>query len=136
MIASLLMADPGQVGVLRFDPRSDDPEFLAKCKEALYADMSDEQVSQAMKHLHPDEPAQVLGVPSPVTKERFGSVARHFIRCTHDNAIPLAGQDEMIRMMDEAMHQETVVHDIESSHSPFHSQPGKLADIIARIAEA
>ena len=40
----------------------------------------------------------------------------------------------MIRLMDEAMGVITTVHTMDAGHSPCHSQPQALADIIASIA--
>ena len=69
-----------------------------------------------------------------MTHANYGTVARHFIECTADNAIVIGGQREMIRLMDEAMGDITTVHTMDASHSPFHSQPQALADIMASIA--
>ena len=134
MVPSLFMADPEQVGALRIDTASPDPAYRARARETFYADLSDAQFETALAHLHPDEPAQVAGVPSNVTRARFGSVARHYIECTEDRAITLAGQREMIRLMDEAMGNETTVHRLDAGHSPFHSQPDALARLILDIA--
>ncbi len=134
MVPSLFLADPAQVGVMRLDPKSEDPDYVARTKEAFYADLTDDQFATALSHLHPDEPAKVTGVPSTVTHANYGTVARHFIECTADNAIVIGGQREMIRLMDEAMGDITTVHTMDASHSPFHSQPQALADIIASIA--
>lgn len=136
LVPTLFMADPEQVGALRMDTASPDTEYKARVKEAFYADLSDAQFEAALAHLHPDEPAQVAGVPSNVSTERFGSVARHYIECTEDRAITLAGQQEMIRLMDDAMGTRTIVHTLKTSHSPFHSQPAALASLIAKIAAA
>ena len=134
LVPTLFMADPEQVGALRIDTASSDPAYMARAKEAFYADLTDAQFETALDHLHPDEPAQVAGVPSNVSTERFGCVARHYIQCIEDRAITLAGQQEMIRLMDDAMGNQTTVHRLKASHSPFHSQPAALASLIAKIA--
>jgi len=136
LVPALFMADPEQVGALRIDPSSPDAAYKARAKEAFYADLSDAQLESALVHLHPDEPAQVAGVPSNVSRKRFGLVARHYIECTEDRAITLAGQKEMIRLMDQAMGNKTTVHQLNTSHSPFLSQPSALASLILDIARA
>lgn len=136
LVPSLFMADPEQVGALRIDTGSPDAGYKARAKETFFADLTDVQFEAALAHLHPDEPAQVAGVPSNVSAECFGSVTRHYIECTQDRAITLAGQQEMIRLVDEALGTKTNVHRLETSHSPFHSQPDALADLIASIASA
>lgn len=133
-VPALFMADPEQVGALRLDVASTDPEYLAGVRSAFYADLSDEQFAEAITHLHCDEPAQVAGVPSPITAERFGTVERHYIRCAQDRAIVAEGQDLMIALVDEQLGSTTMVHRMNTSHSPFHSDPAGLADILASIA--
>ncbi|MDN3721876.1 hypothetical protein QW131_28625 [Roseibium salinum] len=82
---------------------STDPEYRQKLKEAFYGDLTESQFEAALAGLHPDEPVQVAIVPSPVTPERFATVPRHYVRCTQDRAITLAGQDKMIADMDAAL---------------------------------
>jgi hypothetical protein len=78
----------------------------------------------------------VAGVPSNVTAERFGSVDRHYIHCADDQAITAAGQNLMVQLTDTALGTETRVHSMNTSHSPFYSDPAGLADILASIAAA
>lgn len=130
----LLMADPGVIGALRIDTRSSDPEYLAKVKATFYADLSDSQFEAAMGKLHSDEPAQVGAIASNITTENFGRVDRHYIRCAHDNAMPPACQDLMVQLVDESLGSTTTVHEMNTSHSPFYSDPAGLADILAAIA--
>ena len=134
LVVPLLMADPAQVGALRMDAASDDPNYIGGIKACFYADVSDEDFAALRGYLHPDEPAQVAGVPSPVSPEGLGSVPRHYVQCLQDRAITLAGQKEMIRMVDEALGDATIVHSMDTSHSPFLSQPQALADLIVDVA--
>lgn len=134
LVPSLFMADPEQVGAPRIDTASPDAGYRARLKEAFYGDLTDDQFEAAIQHLHPDEPVQVAAVPSPVTVERFGQVARHYVACTEDRAITHAGQQEMIRLMDDAMGTRTTVHQLTTSHSPFHSRPDDLTRLLAGIA--
>lgn len=132
-VTGLLKADPAVVGALRMDVASNDPEYLANVRTTFYGDVSDEQFRAIVATLHPDEPAKVFAVPSVATRQRFGNIARYFITCTQDNAIPYTGQLEMIRLMDQAMENETTVLKLETSHSPFLSSPKGLAQIISDI---
>ena len=134
LVPSLFMADPEQVGALRMDTGSTDKDYLAAVKATFFGDLTDAQFRAALAHLHPDEPAQVAGVPSPVTPVRFGAVSRHYIACSEDRAIPIAVQQDMIGRVDKAMGNETTVHRLETSHSPFHSAPDELAAILSAIA--
>jgi pimeloyl-ACP methyl ester carboxylesterase len=134
LVPPLFKADPEQVGALRIDVGSDDADYLAGIRAAFYGDLSDAEFAAARNGLHCDEPVAVAAVPSAITPDRYGTVARHYIRCTQDRAIPLAGQDHMIEAVDGAMGNATQVHTLHSSHSPFISQPGALAGILRDIA--
>ena len=134
LVPSLFAADPPSIGAMRVDFRSADPAYRERIRQAYCGDIDGEAFETALAHLHCDEPAQVTTVPSPVTRERFGRVPRHYIHCTQDRAVTPAGQKKMIAMMDEAMGNATAVHTLAASHSPFDSQPGPLADILAEIA--
>lgn len=134
LVPSLFMADPEEVGALRMDVGSSDAAYRARLKDAFYADLTDEQFETALKHLHPDEPAQVAGVPSTISADRFGSVPRHYIACTEDRAITIAGQHEMVRLVDDAIGGKTIVATLSTSHSPFYSQPDALAQMILATA--
>ena len=134
LVPSLFMADPQVVGALRLDTNSDDPGYIERARQAFYGDLSDADFETALSNLHCDEPAQVLGVPSPITSDQFGTVTRHYIRCTEDRAITLVAQDEMIDMVDQEMGNQTIVHTLDASHSPFYSQPEELVEIFVQTA--
>jgi len=134
MVPGLFMADPAEVGAMRWDSQSPDAAYMKKAREAFYADLTDAQFDAAVKSLHPDEPAAVAAEPSSVTKGKFGTVNRHYIRCTEDKAIPIGGQDWMVAEMDKAMGNKTVTHTMKTSHSPFYSDVNGLCDILVRIA--
>ena len=133
-VAELFMSDPAQTGALRLDVASDDPGYRAGLKTAFYGDLNEAQFEIALKGLHCDEPAGVALEPSPITPQRFGSLPRHYIRCTKDMAILPAGQDFMIEEVDKAMGNSTQVHTLEASHSPFYSKPDELASLLTAIA--
>ena len=73
-------------------------------------------------------------MPSAVSALRFGRVPRHYIRCAQDFAIVAAAQDLMVSATDDAIGGTTTVHSMATSHSPFHSDPAGLADILIAIA--
>jgi len=79
-------------------------------KEAFYADCSDEDIAN-------------IYAPQTVAAHD-----RHYIKCTKDRAIPLKSQEEMIAEIPG-----TKTYELESSHSPFYSQPDKVAGIINGI---
>jgi pimeloyl-ACP methyl ester carboxylesterase len=134
-VPSLFMANPEVVGAMRMDTRSDDTQYLAAVREAFYADVTDDDFAFILSNLHCDEPAQVVGVPSPVTADKFGTIDRHYIRCTQDRAVPIGGQDHIISIVDEQMGNKTTVHTLATSHSPFLSAPAELTEILVSVAQ-
>ena len=136
VVPSLFCADPEVVGALRLNPRSDDPAYRARLKDAFYGDVSDNEFAAIATTLHPDEPASTAMRRSAVTTSRFGAIPRHYIRCTEDHAITIAGQDYMIAAADAALGGATTVHTLEASHSPFLSQPDALTALLEKIAAA
>jgi pimeloyl-ACP methyl ester carboxylesterase len=126
----LFVGDPAALGATRINVASADPAYRSLLKATFYGDVSDSEFASAAALLHCDEPVSAAITPSGVTPERFGTLPRHYIRCTEDFAIPLASQDEMIAMIDGAVGGKTIVHTLNSSHSPFLSQPAALSKIL------
>ena len=131
-VPALFMAKPASIGAQRLYISSTDPDYVAHIKETFYGDVPEEEIETFKAYLHPDEPAEVTSHPSPITPENFGRIPRHYIRCTEDKAITLSMQDEMIAMVDAQIGNQTQVHTLYASHSPFLSMPDKLAEILIK----
>jgi pimeloyl-ACP methyl ester carboxylesterase len=129
----LFVGDPGLTGATRIHPGSDDPAYRARLKAAFYGDVSESEFAQAAARLHCDESNAGALAASQITARRFGTVPRHYIRCTEDRAIPLAAQDHMVAAFDAAIGNATTTHTLRSSHSPFLSQPVQLSRILMAI---
>lgn len=130
----LFVGNPAAIGATRIHGKSADQAYRALLKASFYADVSESDFARAALALHCDEPNACALAPSKITRERFGTVPRHYIRCTQDRAIPVTGQDHMIATVDRAIGGKTTTHTLESSHSPFLSQPATLAKILIDIA--
>lgn len=130
----LFVGDPAAIGATRIHAGSTDKTYLSLMKAAFYDDLSESDFAQTAAQLHCDEPNSGALTPSEITPEKFGRVPRHYIRCTQDRAVPLAAQDHMIATVDETIGNKTTIHTLESSHSPFLSQPAALAKILIEIA--
>ena len=129
----LFVGDPAAIGATRIHAGSTDEAYRSLLKAAFYGDLSEPDFAQAASQLHCDEPIAGALAPSEITPGRFGAVPRHYIRCTQDRAVPLAGQDHMIATVDGAIGGKTITHTLESSHSPFLSQPAVLSGILIDI---
>jgi pimeloyl-ACP methyl ester carboxylesterase len=131
----LFVGDPAAIGATRINPRPVDDAHRALLKASFYADATEADFARIVSQLHSDEPNGGALAPSEITPGRFGSVPRHYIRTTQDRAVPLTGQDHMIAAVDAAIGGTTVTHTLESSHSPFLSQPAALSKILVDIAD-
>lgn len=100
---------------------------MAHVKEVFYGDCSDEDVAYAQKHATP-EPRTMSAATIRTTNERFGRVDRVFIECLRDRAIGITTQ----RSMQAALPCRTV-HTLDTSHSPFFSNPRGLATALTSL---
>jgi len=129
----LFIGDPVAIGATRIHAGSTDETYRSLLKAAFYADVPVPDFEQAASQLHCDEPNGGALAPSDITPHRYGTVPRHYIRCTQDRAVPLTGQDHMIASVDAAIGGRTQTHTLDSSHSPFLSQPDALSRILIDI---
>ncbi|MFS2179050.1 alpha/beta hydrolase [Rhizobium pisi] len=129
----LFIGDPTAIGATRIHAGSTDEAYRSLLKASFYGDVPEAEFAHAAAQLHCDESNAGALAPSEISAGRFGRVPRHYIRTTQDCAIPLTGQDHMIAMVDEAIGGRTATHTLESSHSPFLSQPAGLSRILIDI---
>ena len=129
----LFVGDPIAIGATRINAGSTDEAYRSLLKASFYGDVSESEFAHAASQLHCDEANAGALAPSEITPGRFGAVPRHYIRCTQDCAIPLSGQDHMIATVDDAIGGKTITHTLDSSHSPFLSQPATLSNILIDI---
>ncbi len=93
-------------------------------RDLFYGDCSAVASANAMRLLVP-EPVGPASTAVHVTAARWGSVPRSYILCTQDRAISPAAQRAMIASVGVDR-----VLEMESSHSPFISQPEELAALL------
>ncbi len=129
----LFVGDPIAIGATRIHAGSTDEAYRSLLKASFYGDVSEADFAHTASQLHCDESNAGALAPSEITPGRFGAVPRHYIRCTEDRAIPLTGQDHMIATVDGAIGGKTITHTLDSSHSPFLSQPTALSNILIDI---
>lgn len=130
-VGSLVLADPAAVGALRIDFGSTDAAYRARVKAVFAADVEQQLWDAAAHLLTPDTPAGVFAEPVEVTADRWGKVARTYVRCGADRALPPAAQDLFIQEADAfTPGNPTRVRKLATSHSPFLSQPEQLARLL------
>ncbi|GLY29671.1 alpha/beta hydrolase [Kineosporia sp. NBRC 101731] len=127
-VTDLLTADPDVVGALRYD--TGDPSRRSAFREVFSADVDIETADAAIGLLSSDAPLLPSLDRVTVTASRYGSIPHTYVVCTQDRAIPEALQRRFVRDIDEVCGAGTNVVTLETSHSPFLSQPAALADAI------
>lgn len=99
-------------------------------REGLYHDC-DDHILQLAKLLLSHEPVESGINPLQLTEENYGSVPRYYIECLQDRAVT--------PFIQRKMYTETPckkVYSMNTSHSPFFSQPEELVNIILEIANS
>ena len=97
-------------------------------KQLFYGDCSEDDIAFARSKLVPQPMAPVME-PVQLTEGRFGRVKRVYIECLQDGIIPPAFQKKMYT----AVPCERVIS-MNTSHSPFFSQPESLARHLHSLA--
>jgi pimeloyl-ACP methyl ester carboxylesterase len=97
--------------------------------DLFYGDCTAAASEKAIGLLVP-EPIVPASTPLHVTDERWGSVSRCYILCTQDRAISPAAQRAMIASVGVDK-----VIEMDSSHSPFISQPQQLAALLIDLED-
>jgi pimeloyl-ACP methyl ester carboxylesterase len=77
------------------------------------------------------EPHGPRATPLMLSADRYGRLPRTYVECVHDRTIPLSSQRTMQRLSPGAK-----VVTLEADHSPFYSQPSKMADALLAAASS
>jgi pimeloyl-ACP methyl ester carboxylesterase len=101
----------------------------AASKEALYACCSDDVARWAISH-HSPQPLAPMGTPVSIPAGALDSVAKYYVVCSRDRAIPPPLQRRMIAENDCAG-----VFELDTDHTPHLSRPRELAEILDEIAQ-
>jgi pimeloyl-ACP methyl ester carboxylesterase len=93
-------------------------------RDALFGACLDADYEFALARMNP-EPLKPLVTPLEVSETRFGRVPRAYVECTQDRTISLAAQRDM-----QARLPCDPVFTLDSDHSPFLSNPDRLAQLL------
>jgi pimeloyl-ACP methyl ester carboxylesterase len=127
----LLGADPMKVGGLRIDTGDVNRHDLIR--EAFYNDLDADTATAAISLLSTDGPAGLAAAAFEITRSRYGVIPHAYVMCTRDNMVRIALQHRFVKEIDAVSARPTVVTELDSSHSPFLSQPAALAEFIASL---
>jgi pimeloyl-ACP methyl ester carboxylesterase len=128
-LSRLIAADPRAVGAARID--TGDASQHDMIREAFYNDVDADTAVAAIALLSTDTPVGISAEALAVTAPRFGAIPHAYVICARDNVIPVALQRRFVREIDAVSGRPTAVTELDSSHSPFLSQPAILAKVIA-----
>jgi pimeloyl-ACP methyl ester carboxylesterase len=136
LIGALIKGDAQSLGAARIDPFDKDPAYRHLLRRGFLGEnVDDAMLDQELNHFHCDEPLAVLGLPSPMTRDRFGRVPRHYIRTSKDALVMPPAQDHMIAAVDAAMGNATIVHTLSAGHSPHVTQCAALAILLSSLVD-
>jgi pimeloyl-ACP methyl ester carboxylesterase len=128
MLISGLVGDPPSIGAARCDFWGD----VDRTAEVFYGDAPPGLAQQAVAMLAADVPFGINGAVDP-TDHGIRSVPQAYIHTLKDRAVPVAMQERVVREIEQACGRRIPVRTLNTSHSPFLSQPAQLADHIIEL---
>lgn len=132
----LIVGDPAMVGALRINPRSTDPGYRDLLLRKFYGDVGQEEAAAFANLLCADQPMSFIADEVTVTRERWGSIPRTYLRTMNDLSIAPEVQAIMIRDADDFTPYNKFRHiTVHSGHSPFASRPKDVAEAIASCGQ-
>jgi pimeloyl-ACP methyl ester carboxylesterase len=133
--ATTQIGDPTVTGAVRINNRNADPAYVEKCRQCFYNDVPTADFIPFAATLMPDVSLKGFLDNAAGTPERWGRLPRSYIRCTLDNAIPIALQDRFIAEADAITPGNKFdLHTLVASHSPFASMPAELTAILLKMS--
>jgi len=131
MTHELVAADPTTIGGACVD--TGDVTRHGLIRETFYNDLDADTATAAICLLSTDGPAGLAGTAFEVTKARYGAIPHAYVITKRDNVVRNTLQHRFVKEIDAVSARPTVVTELDSSHSPFLSQPAALAEFIASL---
>ncbi|MEV0173395.1 alpha/beta fold hydrolase [Streptomyces sp. NPDC050803] len=133
--ASALAGNPAELGLLRVNFRTANPDALAALKGAFFADGTDEQFLTFLNTFQPDENLDAGGSADRAQAATWGRVPKTYIRLADDTSLPLALQDRLIREGNELTPDNPYdVRTLPGSHLKWLVDPAPAACMLADLA--
>ncbi|KOX22503.1 esterase [Saccharothrix sp. NRRL B-16348] len=131
-LPGLLAGNPADLGVLRMNWRTADPDLLAKLKAAILADGTDAEFLAALNTLEPDE--SLDGGTDRVDPDAWARLPHTYVRLAGDRSLPVALQDRFIREADALLPDNPFdVRTLDTSHMGFLVRPRESAAVLAEL---
>ncbi|WP_330334497.1 alpha/beta hydrolase [Streptomyces sp. NBC_00536] len=133
--AAALAGNPADLGLLRVNFRTADPDAIAAFKLAFFADGTDEQFLTFLNTFQPDENLDVGGSADRAQAATWGGIPKTYIRLADDASLPLVLQDRLIREGNELTPDNPYdVCTLEGSHLKWLVDPAPAARILGELA--
>ncbi|GGY19652.1 alpha/beta fold hydrolase [Streptomyces djakartensis] len=134
-LALAMVGDPAELGLLRVNFRTADPDALAALKAAFLADGTDEEFLTFLSTFQPDENLDAGTSDDRARAATWGRVPKTFVRLSGDASMPLAMQDRLIREGDRLTPDNPYdVRTLESSHLKWLVDPAPAARVLGELA--
>ncbi|MFE5710617.1 alpha/beta hydrolase [Streptomyces sp. NPDC056501] len=134
-LAAALAGNPADLGLLRVNFRTADPDAITAFKMALFADGTDEQFLTFLNTFQPDENLDVGGSADRAQAPTWGRIPKTYIRLADDKSLPLALQDRLIREGNQLTPDNPYdVRTLEGSHLKWLVDPAPAARILGELA--
>ncbi|MFJ9620907.1 alpha/beta fold hydrolase [Streptomyces sp. NPDC101181] len=135
--APAVAGNPAELGLLRTNFRTADPDVLAAFRHAFAADLTDDEFRVFLNLFQPDENLDAGTSADRVQAATWGRIPRTYVRLAADASLPPAVQDRMIREADALTPDNPFdVRTLEGSHLRWLVHPGPAAAVLASLAEA
>ncbi|GGS78546.1 alpha/beta fold hydrolase [Streptomyces violaceus] len=134
-LGAAMAGDPAELGLLRVNFRTADPDALAAFKAAFLADGTDEEFLTFLNTFQPDENLDAGTATDRAQAATWGRVPKTFVRLADDASMPLALQDRLIREGDRLTPDNPYdVRTLEGSHLKWLVDPAPAARVLGELA--
>ncbi|MFI9366866.1 alpha/beta fold hydrolase [Kitasatospora sp. NPDC053057] len=134
-LASAMVGNPAELGVLRVNFRTADPGVLAAFKAAFLADGTDDEFLAFLNTFQPDETLDAGTPDDRARPDSWGQIPRTYVRLAEDTSIPPAMQDRMIREGDALTPDNPYdVRTLAGSHLKWLVDPAQAARVLGEVA--
>ncbi|MFC8075373.1 alpha/beta fold hydrolase [Streptomyces sp. NPDC057307] len=134
-LAPGMVGNPAELGLMRSNFRTADPDLLAAYKAAFLADGTDEEFLTFLNTFQPDENLDVGTSDDRAQAATWGRIPKTYVRLADDTSLPLALQDRLIREGDELTPDNPYdVRTLEGSHLKWLTDPAPAARVLGELA--
>lgn len=131
--ARLLTADPTEVGELRVDLRTADPDALDGLQDALLADGTRAELLAVLAAMDVREALAVDEEAVRVDPAAWGSLPHTYVRVSQDRSMLPALQDRFVAEADAALPARFAVVDVPTSHVGVQLWPARLVEALTDL---